>query len=171
MKKHAVLIPGLAALVLAGLASSTHADKKQESGSFDAAYVKRDVQPIAEGHILMLAEATGVNKGGGKIDGFSVSARDIADIHKGNGPDSGYVFFSHGGDVQTVKINGKITTVMKDGQPQTTLAGTWEVVSATGALAGSKGKGTYAGYFTAEDKYHIDWKGWIDGPEAMASRK
>jgi len=50
------------------------------------------------------------------------------------------------------------------------LTGKWVVVSATGTLAGSKGEGTYAGYFTAEDKFHIDWKGSLEGPAAMASK-
>ena len=169
MKRHAVIISGLTGLALTVFAPAL-AGPKEESGSFDATYVKRDVQPIAEGHILMLDEATGVNKGGGRFDGFSVSCREIADLDKGNGSNSGYCLFAKGGDVQTVKIGGPVTTAMKDGHPHTTLTGKWVVVSATGALVGSKGEGTYSGYFTAEDKFHVDWKGHLEGPAAMASR-
>jgi hypothetical protein len=170
MKTRTSVISSLAALALAIPAASAFAGQKQEAGSFDAAYVKRDVQPIAEGHILLLAESTGINKGGGKFDGFAVSVRDILDLDQGNGPDNGYLFLSQGGDMQVVQISGKATTVMKDGHPNTTLAGNWKVVNASGGLAGSRGEGTYSGYFTAEDKYHIDWKGWLDGPAATASR-
>lgn len=158
MKGNVALMPGLIALALIIPAPSAFA-QKQESGSFDAAYVKRDVQTIADGQILMLDEATGTNEGGGRLDGFPVSVQEIAGLDKGTGSDSGYVLFAKGSDGQLVKFNGKVATEMKDGHPNTTLAGTWEVVSATGALAGSKGEGTYTGYFTAEDKYHIDWKG------------
>jgi hypothetical protein len=48
---------------------------------------------------------------------------------------------------------------MKDDQPNTTMKGSYAVVSATGALAGSKGEGSYSGYFTAEDTFHVDWNG------------
>lgn len=41
----------------------------------------------------MLSEETGVNKGGGMFDGFSVSCREIADLDKGNGSNSGYCMF------------------------------------------------------------------------------
>jgi len=169
MKPRAIVISSLTGLALTVFAPA-FAGGREESGSFDAAYVKRDVQPIAEGHVLMLDEATGVNKGGGRFDGFSVSCREIADLDKGNGSNSGYCLFAKGGDEQTVKIGGPVKTVMKDGHPSTTLNGKWAVVSATGSLAGSKGEGTYTGYFTAEDRFHIDWKGRLEGPAAMASR-
>lgn len=158
MNRSTAILSSLTAIALALSGTAALAGQKKESGSFDAAYVKRAVQSIAEGHILILTEATGVNKGGG-VDGFSVSCREIADLDKGNGSNSGYCLFVKGGDEQTVKIGGPITTVMKDGHPNTTVTGKWVVVRATGALAGSKGEGTYAGYLTAEDKYHIDWKG------------
>ena len=170
MKSNVALISGLTALALIIPAPSAFAGQKQESGSFDGAYVKREVQPIAEGHILMLDEATGTNKGGGRLDGFSVSCREIADLDKGNGPHSGYCLFAEGSDEQTVKFNGKVATEMKDGHPNTRMAGNWVVVSAAGTLTGSHGEGTYSGYFTAEDKYHIDWKGRLEGPAAMASK-
>ena len=47
-------------------------------------YAKRDFQPIAEGHNLMLGESTATNNGG-SVDGFSVSVREIANLDKGNG--------------------------------------------------------------------------------------
>jgi hypothetical protein len=51
----------------------------------------------------------------------------------------------------------------KDGKPNTTMKGSYEIVSATGSLAGTKGAGTYTGYFTAEDKFQVNWDGISSG--------
>ena len=61
------------------------------------------------------------------------------------------LIYAKGSDQQVVKIDGMVTTTMKDGQPNTTFKGKWVVVNAKGALAGIKGEGTYSGQFTAED--------------------
>jgi hypothetical protein len=45
------------------------------------------------------------------------------------------------------------------------------IVKATGGLNGTQGDGTYAGYFTAEDKFHADWEGWHSEPQALATTK
>jgi hypothetical protein len=168
MKRYTAFISGLAALALISLAPTAFAGIKQESGSFDVTYVKRDFQPISDGHNLMLSESTGTNNGG-SLDGFSVSVRETVDLDKGNGSNSGYVIFARGDDLQIVRINGKVTTTMKEGHPNTALAGTWEVIDAKGRLAGTKSEGTFSGYFTAEDKYHIDWKGTSTKPQASAN--
>ncbi|MGQ0673444.1 MAG: hypothetical protein ACT4N2_11305 [Hyphomicrobium sp.] len=149
-----------AALSMVGFVCPVLAGSEGDAGRFDVAYVKRDIQPIADGHILLLSESTGTNTspGGGPLDGFAVSIRETADLDKGNGTHLGYAILSRGVDQQIVRVSGKVTTTLDNGQPRTTMAGTWEVVAATGALAGTTGKGTYSGYFTAEDKYHIDWK-------------
>ena len=58
---------------------------------------------------------------------------------------------------QILVIDDKIVFVGPDGtaSPQPGA----KVVDATGNLAGTRGEGTYSGYFLAEDKYHVDWKG------------
>jgi len=167
MKSLTALIAGLTAL---GFFTPASAAEKHESGSFDNTIVKRETLPVAEGHILQLSEATGINKSGGRFDGYNVSCRETADLNLGNGSHSGYCLFTKGNEEQDVKYGGKIATEMKEGHPFTTFGGDWTVVNATGPLAGSKGKGTYSGYFTAEDKYHTDWKGSFSGPAAMAKR-
>ncbi|MGI8851749.1 MAG: hypothetical protein ACR2GC_00320 [Methyloceanibacter sp.] len=43
------------------------------------------------------------------------------------------------------------------------MKGTYEIVAATGALAGTKGAGTYTGHFTAEDKFQVNWDGMSSG--------
>jgi hypothetical protein len=149
------------------------AENMKDSGSIDATYAKRDVQPIPDhvGHVLMLTDAVGTSKntaGTGYLEGFSFDGREIMDLTQGNGPSQGYVTFSKGGDQQIVKISSIVTTIMKDGQPSTTLKGKWSIVKATGHLAGIQGDGTFAGYFTAKDKFHVDWEGWHSQPQANA---
>ena len=108
----------------------------------------------------MLFEATGTaTNPGGPLDGFSVTDRGTADLRQGNGLQQGYVIFSKGSDQLLVKYEGNVTTTLKDGQPKTTMKGSYAIVSATEALAGTQGEGNYSGYFTAEDKYRIDWEG------------
>ncbi|HEX2448942.1 MAG TPA: hypothetical protein VHK26_12290 [Methyloceanibacter sp.] len=155
----------LAALAALGFApTGVLADKVKESGSMDATYSKREVQPIPDqdGHILMLTDAAAVNKdtaGTGFLDGFTVNVREMVDLARGTGPSQGYVIFSKGSDQLVLKISGMTTTTIKDGQPNTTFKGSFAAVSGKGALAGAEGEGTYSGYFTAEDKYHVDWEG------------
>jgi len=157
----------IAALAMIGLSStSALADNIKDSGSYDNTYIKRDMQPIPDqdGHALMLTESTGTaTHPGGSLDGFSVTTREIADLRQGNGPQQGYSIFSKGSDQQVVRFEGNVTTTMKDGKPNTTMKGSYEIVSATGSLAGTKGAGTYTGYFTAEDKFQVNWDGTSSG--------
>jgi hypothetical protein len=154
-------IPLIAALSIIDLGSTNAlAESVKDTGSYDAAYTKKDMQPIQDGHALVLNEAKGTAvQPGGPLDGFSVIERGIADLNQGNGPQQGYVIFSKGSDQQIVSYEGKVTTTMEDGRPNTTMKGQYTVVSATGALAGTQGEGSYSGHFTAEDKYQIDWEG------------
>ena len=142
----------------------------KDSGSIDAAYAKRDMQPISEGHVLVLTESSGtVSNPGGPVDGFAVSIRDMVDLRQGNGPQQGYVIYSKGSERQIVKIDGAITTVMRDGKPKTTFKGTYIFAPDDGTI-GVAGRGTYSGYFTAEDKFHVDWEGTRSAQkDAMAS--
>lgn len=166
----------IASLAVIGLGPTyALADKVKDSGSMDATYAKRDMQPIPDqdGHALILSDANGTSVNpGGLLDGFSVSIRDFADLRQGTGPQQGYVIYSKGSDQEVIKIDGMVTTTMKDGKPNTTFKGNWVIVNAKGALAGIEGKGTYSGYFTAEDKYHVDWEGMRSTPkDAVADSK
>ena len=152
---------------------AARADTMKSSGSMEAAYVQRQALPIAdsEGHALLLTEATGVNSntdGSAYLDGFQFSAREIADMTQGNGDTQGYVIFSKGADRQIVRVQGQVTTVMKDGQPNTTFKGKWKIVKGNGRYEGIEGDGIYSGYFTAEDKFHVDWKGWNSMADVVA---
>ena len=112
------------------------------------------MQPIPDqdSHALILTEAAGTSTNhGGLLDGFPVSVRDLVDLRQGTGPQQGYVIYSKGADQEVLKIDGMVTTTMKDEQPNTTFKGNWVIVSGAGALSGIEGSGTYTGYFTAAD--------------------
>jgi hypothetical protein len=167
MTKLANMLVVLSAMAAIAFASTgALADSVKDTGAMENTYTKKEVQliPDQEGHELVLNEAKGIAiSQGGPLDGFSVIERGIADLRQGNGPQQGYVIFSKGSDQQIVRYEGNVTTTMKDGQPNTTMKGTYEIVAASGALAGTKGAGTYAGYFTAEGKYRVDWDGTRSG--------
>jgi hypothetical protein len=163
MTKLANMLVTLSAVAAIGFApTNALAESVKDTGGYDATYTKRDIQPIPDqdGHVLMLSEATGTAANpGGPLDGFSVTDRGTADLRQGNGSQQGYVIFSKGSDQLIVKFEGNVTTTLKDGPPKTTMKGKYAIVSATGALAATQGEGSYSGYFTAEDKYRIDWEG------------
>jgi len=159
----------LTALTAAGLVTTTAmAEKIKDEGNFDASYVKREMGPVPdqEGHVLLLTESSGTSSNpGGLIDGFPTTVYEIADLRQGNGSHQGYVIYKKGSDQMVVKFDGAVTTTMKDGKPNTTMKGKYVLVDGVGALAGVEGEGTYAGYFTAEDKFHIDWEGSRSQPK------
>lgn len=164
----------LTALTAAGLATTAAmAEKIKDEGSFEATYVKREALPVPdqEGHVLLQTEANGTSRNpGGLIDGFSTTAYEISDLRQGNGSHQGYVIFKKNADQQVVKFDGEVTTTMLDGQPKTTMKGKYIIVDGTGALASIEGEGTYAGYFTAEDTYHVDWEGSRSQPNASVAQ-
>jgi len=152
----------LTALTVAGLVTTTAlAERIKDEGSFDVTYVKHEALPVPdqEGHVLLQTESSGTSSNpGGLIDGVATTVYEIADLRQGNGQHQGYVIFKKDTNQQVVKYDGTVTTTMQDGQPKTTMKGKYVIVDGTGALAGIEGEGTYAGYFTAEDKYHVDWE-------------
>jgi hypothetical protein len=163
-----------AALAVFAMAPATAlADKIKDSGSFEATYVKRDMGPVPDqdGHVLLLTESKGTSSNpGGLIDGFAASLYETADLRQGNGSQQGYAIYKKGADQQVVKFEGAVTTTMKDGKPNTTMKGTYVLAGGTGALAGIEGEGTYTGYFTAEDAFHVDWQGTRNEPKAAMAK-
>jgi hypothetical protein len=153
----------IAALSMIGLGSANAlAESVKDTGGYNATYTKRDLQPIPDqdGHVLVLTESSGTaTNPEGPLDGFSIIQQETADLRQGNGPQKGYVIFSKGADQLIVSFEGNVTTTLKDGQPNTTMKGSYAVISAAGALAGTQGEGIYSGYFNAEDKFHVDWDG------------
>ena len=164
----------IAALTASGfMATTALAEKIEDSGSFEGSYVKREMSPIAdqEGHVLLLTESKGKSSNpDGLIDGFATTVHEIADLQQGDGTHQGYVIYTDGSDQEVVKFDGMVSTTMKDGKPSITMKGTYVLVGGTGALAGIEGEGTYSGYFTAEDKFHVDWEGSRTQPKASMAK-
>ena len=71
------------------------------------------------------------------------------------------MIFSKGSDQLIVKYEGNVLPRprWKEGQPKTTMKGSYAIVSATGELAGTQGEGNNSGYFAAKTRYRIDWEG------------
>jgi len=88
----------LTAISVASLgAMSAAAENLRDTGSFDAAYVKRNVAelPDQKGHVLLLTESSGTSSNaGGLIDGFATAVYETADLRQGNGPHEGYVVYT-----------------------------------------------------------------------------
>lgn len=114
-----------------------------------------------DGYAVMLSETT-CTSSGGFIEGATVSNPEIANLHQGNGENSGYYTITNGIDSTIAKWSGKVTTVIKDGNPMTSSKGQWEYVGGTGKYKDIKGKGEFHTYFTSATEYTVDWKGRKD---------
>ena len=80
------------------------------------------------------------------------------------------MIYSKGSDQLVDRIDGIVTTILKDGQPKTTFEGKWVIINGTGALAGIEGEGTYTGYFSADDRFHVDWEGSRSRPKGAVTK-
>jgi hypothetical protein len=80
------------------------------------------------------------------MDGAAVTVVGLTELTRGNGPDQGYIIESKDGETSVTRCNGRvITTLAADGQPATTMQGTWVKVSGTGRYEGITGTGSYTG--------------------------
>ncbi len=152
----------VAALTLLACASlNVYAESGSTSGSSALTYSERKVVqiPNTKGEMLQLATVKGTLKSAGPMDGGSVVNEEVAQLFQGNGDHSGYYTITSADGSTVAKWDGKVTTVMKDGNPMTTFKGKWEYVGGSGKYQNIKGKGDYNGYFTAADAYVVDWKG------------
>ena len=162
----------LCATAIFGLAPTVAlAASAKDTGSMEGEVAKRDAEPVPdqEGHLLVLTQGRGTaTNPGGPIDGYSFTTHEVLDLRQGSGSQRGYVIFSKGSNQRVVAIEGAVTTTMKNGQPNTSLKDDWTIVSGQGALAAEKGNGTYSGYFTSQDNFHVDWTGELNSKEASA---
>jgi hypothetical protein len=158
--------------VLALTTNAWAADATSVKGTFSVKYVKQEAMPVtdATGPVLILGEAQGVNKSTGRqsfMDGAQVNNKEIDALVQGNGTHRGYLTMTGQDGAQKIaQWNGEVTTVMKDGQPMTSFKGTYQEMSGTGTLQGIQGRGTYAGHFTSQTEYVVDWIGQVTLPVA-----
>jgi hypothetical protein len=139
------------------------------AGTFDAKYAEQHPLPVpdAEGHVLALGRAQGINRSTGAtpyMDKGEVTNLDFGDLTRGNGPHQGYITFSQSSDTMISKWSGKVTTTLSsDKTPITTFEGTWTKVKGAGRYAGAPAKGTYKGHFTSQTEYTVEWSGVLSG--------
>lgn len=109
---------------------------------------------------LMVSEGKNVNTGESEfMDGAQIVNMSHSDLIQGNGVNQGYVRFTKGGDTTFAKWQGKITTkVMPEGNPVTSLEGTYIYIKGTGSFENIKGKGTFKGEFTSKTEYTVEWQ-------------
>lgn len=162
MKLTKTRLTTIAALTLLGSASlNVYAQSGSTSGSSALIYSDRKVVqiPNTNGEMLQLATVKGTLKSDGPMNGGSVVNEETAQLFQGNGDHAGYYTITTAEGSTVAKWSGKVTTVMKDGNPMTTFKGKWEYVGGSGKYQSIKGNGDYSGYFTAADAYVVDWKG------------
>jgi hypothetical protein len=153
------------AVVIGMAAAGAEAQVNAMSGKATLKYTAKTVVPVgdAEGHILMVADATGLNTNTGKWDfmsGAVASSRGTADLTKGNGPQSGYFILTKEGSQTVAKYTGTVKTILSpEGKPLTSISGEWKYVSCGGAYAGCTGQGGYQGDFLSQDEYVVEFKG------------
>ena len=163
--------PFLALLVytlITGLtAPMVSADTNKISGKASMTYTTKEVVPIGdtEGHILMLGITSGTNSNTGSsdfMDGATATTLSTADLMKGNGPQTGYFTLSKDGNETVAKYSGTIKTVLSpDGKPLTSFSGAWKYFKCKGVYEGCSGKGTYQGYYAAENEYIVEYQGTL----------
>ena len=154
----------IAAMAMIGLSpAGALADMVKDSGSLDATFVKREMQPIPDqdGHVLD-PDRSCRNQHQSQADCLTdsqVSVRELVDLRQGNGPQQGYVIYSKGAD-QAGRQDRRHGDDDHEGWPaEHDLQGQLGYRRGAGALTGVEGSGTYTGYFTAADKFHVDWEG------------
>lgn len=147
--------------------SSPQGERMKIAGSFWLTYAKQEVLPAgdADSHILILAEARGPNRSTGRdvyMDGADTFNREFADLVQGSGTHSGYVTFTKNGESTVTRWNGQVRTALSaEGNPVTTIEGTWTKVKGTGRYEGVTGSGTYKGRVISPTEYSVDWEGEI----------
>lgn len=161
MKLTQTRFTSLAALAILATSLNAYAESGSTSGSSALTYSDRKVVqiPNTQGEMLQLATVKGTLKSDGPMNGGSVVNEEDAQLFQGNGDHAGYYTVTAVDGSTVAKWSGKVTTVMKDGNPMTTFKGKWEYVGGSGKYQNIKGKGDYNGYFTAADTYVVDWKG------------
>lgn len=139
--------------------SAIDADAESISGQGQCTY-KPAAANIAntDGYAVMFSETT-CTSSGGFIEGAVALNPEIANLHQGNGENSGYYTITNGVDSTIAKWSGKVTTVIKDGNPVTSTKGQWKYVGGSGKFKNIKGSGEFHSYFTSATAYTVDWKG------------
>jgi len=135
------------------------------SGKITLAVTHQDSIIVGDvtGHKITLIVTEGKNVNTGErefMDGAQTVNMSYSDLVQGNGDNQGYIKLTKSGDTTFAKWKGKIkTTVMPEGNPVTSLEGTYIYIRGTGSFENIKGEGTYKGEFTSKTEYTVKWQG------------
>ena len=110
---------------------------------------------------LMISEGENVNTGEREfMDGAQIVNMSHSDLVQGNGVDRGYIRLTKSEDTVFAKWQGEIKTkVMSEGNPVTSLEGTFIYIKGTGSFEDIKGDGTFKGDFISETEFTVEWLG------------
>ena len=162
---------GTALVIAASLAPAASAAQMNVSGTFTGSCTMQDPHPLDRpDHVVVAQICKATNAGPGTpFDGATVAFSQIVVLDRGNGPQTGENAIVDKSGSITSTYSGVIKTILVDGQPRTTGAGTYHMVGGTGAYAGGAGHGTYDLTFTSPTDFVSHWNGVMQGP-AAASR-
>lgn len=113
----------------------------------------------ANGHMLLLMQDSGPMKSTGLFGDGSATDQGMNRLYQGNGEGQGYYTIKTDEGTSVAQWQGTVSTVVKDGVPNTSFKGTWKLISGSGKFENIKGRGVYDGYFTSESTRVINWKG------------
>lgn len=139
------------------------------SGTFNIHYDKQAPQPIAPDHVKIDESGSGLNKSPGQpLDNAQVTVTDTVTLVRGTGPVKGTITFTTPNGALTSAYTGKVTT---GAQGLMSSQGKFRTVSGTGALAGTKGSGTFTAAFSSQTDFTSNWTGNFKLPGNKISRR
>lgn len=163
---------GTALAALFAVPVALRAESMKVLGTFEAKVTQQQVHPLdAEGRVVVSELSKGTTKSpGAPIDGAEMLLSENVVLDKGNGPEQGSVSYANDKGSITNEIHGTVKTVMADGQPHTTISGTYKMIAGTGLFAGGEGHGTFTANYTSKTDYKGEYKGTLKLPNRQAAR-
>ncbi len=150
------------------LATAPGAGAMPMNGTFSVHYDKQTPQPMGPDKVKMEASGSGLNKSPGQpLDNAQVGISETATLNRGQGPLKGTITFTTPTGSTTSPYTGKVAT---DAQGRVTATGNFKVMSATGAFAGLKGKGSFTTVFSSQTDQTTQWQGEFTPPSPVAAR-
>ena len=172
MSKKSICALGASLAALLVPPTIANAQTMKVLGTFEASVTQQQAHPLgADGMVIISQLSKGTTRSpGAPIDGAEMLLSENVVLNKGNGPEQGSVSYANDKGSVTDEIHGTVTTVMADGQPHTTVSGTYKMISGTGIFAGGEGHGTYTVTFTSKTDYKGEYKGVLTLPNHEATR-
>jgi len=166
-KKCVAFMISLPLILILGMNISEEPEKIKIAGRQEIAYTNQEIMDFGdvEGHSLVLGRLEGININAGEhkfMDGAQIVQVGFSDLIKGNGHHKGYNKMYQNGDAVFSKFEGKTTTTLSpEGEPITTMEGTYTVVRGTGKYENIQGNGIYKAKLLLDPNTVIvtEWQG------------